>query len=419
FFSSLGPSVVRMGLDRIHSALDALGRPERSFPILHVAGTNGKGSTCAFAAASLAAQGYRVGLYTSPHLVAVNERVRVDGTPVSDDALARRILEVLERYPEAASDPPPLTFFELGTLVAFWHFAQEEVDVAVVETGLGGRLDATSAARPAVTAITPVSMDHTEYLGHTLSAIAREKAGIFKSGVPAVSSRQAPEALRVLEEIAREVGTSLKVEGRDFSLTPENTSSGALGTYRGMRTSVPGLSLGLQGAHQWQNAAVALAALELLEDQGLRLSAESARKGLAEVQWPGRLEVVAERPTVLVDGAHNPAAVEALATAVATLYPNRPIHLVFGLFTDKDRRPMLRALFPRCASAWLARPDNPRGLEPERYWSEARELCPQVQVARSVAEAVAQAQLEAGPDGLVLATGSLSVVGEVKRALGT
>src|SRR6478672_353732 len=180
FLNSLAPSGVRLGLDRIQAALRVLKNPERKYPTIHVAGTNGKGSTCAFAASCLVAEGYKTGLYTSPHLIRVNERIKINGEDISDDLLATRILEVLERYPAAAAEPRPLTFFEFGTLVAFWHFAKEQVDVAVIEVGLGGRLDATTACWPSVTAVTPISFDHMDYLGHTLAAIAAEKAAIFK-----------------------------------------------------------------------------------------------------------------------------------------------------------------------------------------------------------------------------------------------
>ncbi|HME91936.1 MAG TPA: Mur ligase family protein, partial [Myxococcaceae bacterium] len=261
FYASLEASGVRMGLERIERALLALDHPEREWRALHVAGTNGKGSTCAFAASCLAAQGYRVGLYTSPHLNRVNERIQISGQPISDALLAKRIVEVLERYPDAAREPHPLTFFEFGTLVALWHFAREKVDLAVLETGLGGRLDATSAAQPAVTAVTPIDFDHTEYLGHSLAAIASEKAGIFKPGVPVVLSRQQSEALTVLQETAFRLRSRVLIEGRDFELARE---AGGSFTFRGPRGRVPQLRLALRGAHQVQNAAVALACLELL-----------------------------------------------------------------------------------------------------------------------------------------------------------
>ncbi len=418
FLASLAPSGVRLGLDRIHLALRALKSPERDYPALHVAGTNGKGSTCAFAAACLSAQGYKVGLYTSPHLTTVNERIKINAEDISDQLLGERILEVLALYPQALEQPAPLTYFELGTLVALWHFSRERVDVAVLETGLGGRLDATTAARPVVTAVTPISLDHMDYLGHTLTAIAAEKAGIFKAGVPAVISRQAPEVLAVLERTARAVGAPLKVEGRDFSFEREPGQRAESFVYRGMRTTVPKLRLSLRGAHQAQNAALALACLELLEDRGIRISQASARLGLAATHWPGRLEEIQGAPAVLLDGAHNPAGVAALCAALDALYPGRRLHLVFGVLCDKDHRPMTAALFPRCASVHLTPVDSPRSLEPERYLDEAKALCPQAFAYRLPATALAAARAAAGPQDLVLCTGSLFLVGEVRSLLG-
>ncbi|MBJ6765736.1 bifunctional folylpolyglutamate synthase/dihydrofolate synthase [Myxococcaceae bacterium JPH2] len=409
FLAQLNPSGIKLGLERVREALEALGHPERQAPVLHVAGTNGKGSTCAFAAAALQAAGHRVGLYTSPHLVRVNERIRVNGEDIPDARFGQRILEVLERYPSALSDP--MTYFEFGTVVALWHFAQERVDVVVLETGLGGRLDATNAALSTVTAVTPISFDHMEYLGHTLGAIAGEKAGIFKPGVPAVVSRQEPEALEAISRRAAEVGAPLLVEGRDFAL--EGEANGAL-SYRGPSWRLSGVSLALRGPYQRQNAAMALACLESLAARGVAVSPEAAREGLATARWPGRLEEVGQSPTVVVDGAHNPAGVQVLLEALRALYPGRRLRLVFGVVADKDRGPMLRALFPLATSVDLTPLETPRSLAPERYVDEARALCPEVRVHGSLVDALATARSRSGPDDVVLCTGSLFLVGRVK-----
>jgi dihydrofolate synthase/folylpolyglutamate synthase len=411
FLSRLGPSGIALGLERVQRVLQALGHPERSLRALHVAGTNGKGSTCAFASAALCAAGHRVGLYTSPHLVRVNERVRVDGEEISDEVLGQRILEVLERCPAATT----LTYFEFGTVVAFWHFACEAVDVAVLETGLGGRLDATNVCQPLLTAITPVSFDHMEYLGHTLGAIAAEKAGIFKPGVPGVVSRQEPEALAALAAKAEEVGAPLLLEGRDFTL--EARLDGSL-TWQGVGSTLEGLSLGLRGPHQLQNAAVALAALEQLSRHGFSLPPEALRAGLRMARWPGRLEELGSQPTVLVDGAHNPAGVQVLLASLRALYPGRRLHCVFGVVADKDRGPMLRALLPACSSLHLTPLDTPRSLSPECYLEEARALCADVRAYASLEEALAGARACAAPEDVLLCTGSLFLVGTVRARLG-
>ncbi len=410
YLAALNPSGIKLGLERVHEALEALGRPERRFPVLHVAGTNGKGSTCAFSAAALRAAGHKVGLYTSPHLVRVNERFQVDGQDISDALLGQRILEVLERYPAARAEP--MTYFEFGTVVALWHFAQEAVDVVVLEVGLGGRLDATNAAVPLVTAITPVSFDHMEYLGRTLGAIAGEKAGILKPGVPVVVARQELEALEAIARRAGEVGAPLLLEGRDFAL--EAGPDGRL-AYRGPGFSgLEGLSLSLRGPHQRQNAAVALAALGQLNARGVAVPPEAARTGLASARWPGRLEEVGSQPTVLLDGAHNPAGVEVLLAGLRALYPGRRVHCVFGVVADKDRGPMMRALFPTCTSVHLTPLDTPRSLAPERYVEEARGLCGDVTPYGSLDDALAGARVRAGRDDVVLCTGSLFLVGSVR-----
>jgi dihydrofolate synthase / folylpolyglutamate synthase len=411
-FLKLPPSTIRLGLERVHAALEALGRPERRYPVLHVAGTNGKGSTCAFAASVLHAQGYRVGLYTSPHLVRVNERIRIGPDEISNAQLGERLLEVIERFPAVLEDPPALTFFELGTVAAFWHFAQEKVDVAVIETGLGGRLDATNVVPSAVAAITAISFDHMEYLGHSLPMIAAEKAAIFKTHAHAVSSRQEPSVVEVLESAARAVGRPLYLEGLDFELKP-SAPSGRL-EYRGLRWNLPDVRLSLRGKHQRHNAAVALAALELL-GQVLPVFPERALKGLSEAVWPGRLEeLTGAPPLLLLDGAHNAASMQVLRDALDELYAGRPVHVVFGVLADKELDPMLRTLIPRCASVHLSPLGSPRSLPPTVYVDAVRALCPTVSIHSSVPDAILSARQKAEGLAIVLCTGSLFLVGEAK-----
>ena len=409
FLHSRSPSTVVLGLEPMQAALDELGNPERRMPSVHVAGTNGKGSTCAMVDAVLRAAGFRVGLYTSPHLVRFNERIRLGGVDIEDAVLGRRLSEVLERAPTAAS----LTYFELGTLVAFWHFAEEGVDFAVLETGLGGRLDATSTCLPRATAITALGLDHMEYLGETLSAIAREKAGIFRAGVPAVLTEQPEEAMAVLRAEAARVGAPLLREGVDFTLAE---AQGQL-LYRHGTRRLSGLRLGLQGIHQRHNAAVALALLDVLEEAGADIEDEARLRGLQEVRWPGRLEEVQGAPLLLLDGAHNPDGVEVLLSALDTTYAGRRIHLVFGAVKDKDVSRMLSRLLPRMASVVLTPLETPRSLEPTSYLDDARKACPDVQVAASAAEALKAAVARARKEDVVLVAGSLYLVGAVKAHL--
>lgn len=410
FLASRSPSTIRLGLDRVEAALAALGNPERKVPAVHIAGTNGKGSTSAFCDAVLRAQGYRVGLYTSPHLVRLNERIRVGGEEISDVALGEAVLAVLAAHPAAADE---LTYFELGTVAAFWHFARVKADIAVLETGLGGRLDATRAGMPKVCAITSIGFDHMEMLGHTLGAIAFEKAGIFKPGVPAVTCAQDPEALEAIARTAQALAVPLSIEGRDFHARLE---AGRF-SYRGSRWTLHGLSLGLRGAHQRQNAAVAVAALEQLDAQGFAVSSGAVDRGLREARWPGRLEELPGAPTVLLDGAHNAAGVEALVQALETLYRDRPVHLVFGVLGDKDYVRMLDRLLPRCASVDLAPLPSPRALPAPQLLELIRPHVSDVAAHASVADAIASAKSRARPGDLVLCAGSLVLVGEARRLL--
>jgi len=411
FLHSRSPSTVVLGLDRMRAALEELGHPELRVPAVHVAGTNGKGSTCAMVDAVLRAAGYRVGLYTSPHLVRFNERIRLGGVDIDDGVLGNRLLAILRQSPTAST----LTYFELGTLVAFSSFAEEGVDFAVLETGLGGRLDATATCVPCATGVTALGLDHTELLGDTLAAIAREKAGIFRAGVPAVVAAQPDEAAQVLADEAARVGAPLVREGVDFGAAEE---AGTLVYWHGPRR-LGGLHLGLAGAHQRQNAAVALALLDVLADAGADIPEAARRSGLRQVRWPGRLEEVPGAPLLLLDGAHNPAGAAVLRAALDARYPGRRIHLVFGAVGDKDVRRMLAELLPRVASVTLTPLETPRGLPPSVYLEEARTLCPMVRVADSPAAALQAACASAAPEDVVLAAGSLYLVGALKAHLST
>lgn len=394
-FAALAPSNIKMGLERVRAALEELGHPEAAFPALHVAGTNGKGSTCAIAESCLR-QRYKTGLYTSPHLIRANERIQVNGVEIDDETFGRRIVEVL-----AVLGPQhDLTYFEFGTIVAFWHFAKERVDIAVIETGLGGRLDATTACNAAVTCVTPIAFDHMEYLGNTLTKIASEKAGIFKPGVPIVLAAQPPEALAVLDR------PGAKLEGRDFHVSLSRGERGA--------AELPS-RLSLKGAHQLQNLAVALACLRELKD--FPLTEDELRAGVAAARWPGRLEEFPGSPLIVLDGAHNPAGVDVLLAALDDEYAGRPVHLVFGVFADKDSQPMMRALFPRAAALYLTPLRSPRSKAPETYADFARTLNPKVAVFTDAPAALAAARAAAPADAVVICAGSLHLVGELRAVL--
>lgn len=402
----LPESGIRLGLDRVQAACDALGRPQGAYPTIHVAGTNGKGSTAAMLAAALGAAGRRVGLYTSPHLLDFRERIRVGGAPI-----ARAALDDSMRRLWAAGDfvrePARLSYFEAATALAFDAFAHAGVEIAVVEVGLGGRLDATNLEgkdlRAAV--ISRVARDHAAYLGEDLAAIAREKGAIARPGRPLILGAQRPEARAALRSLAGEIGAALVDVQTETSLgsTPEGL------TYRGRRWALGGLRLGLLGRHQEENARLALATLERLG-----IPPEAARRGLAEARWPGRLQVVSTAPLTVVDGAHNPEAAAALAASWRALWPDRRPHLVFGALGDKDWAPMLEALRPLAETLHLCPPASARAVPPERLLARA----PGATAHPNAGAAIEAAARLAGRSGAVLVAGSLYLVGEALDLLG-
>jgi dihydrofolate synthase/folylpolyglutamate synthase len=386
---------MRFGLERVERALAALGHPEARLPILHVGGTNGKGSTCAMAAAALAGAGHAVGLYTSPHLVRFNERIQVGGASIADADLARAVDEVRRACPwhEAGGEGDRLTYFEFATLAALVHFARAGVDVAVVEVGLGGRFDATNAVRPRVTAIARIGLDHTQLLGDTVEQIAFEKAGIFKAGVPAVvHAHQPPGALETLRaEAAR--------RGAPFAVAPPSWDG----------------PVALLGPHQRGNAALAAAALRALAATGVAVPDEAIAAGIAGARWPGRLEEVAG---VLLDGAHNPDGAAALAASLAALHPGRPVELVFGVLADKDHAGMLRALAPAARRLHIVAPATPRARAAADVAALARGLGARADHHPDLASALTCARAAAADGALVCVAGSLYLVGEARALLG-
>jgi dihydrofolate synthase / folylpolyglutamate synthase len=393
YLAALQPLAMRFGLERMERALDALGHPERAYDALHVGGTNGKGSTCAMAAAALAAAGHRVGLYSSPHLVRFNERIRVGGVEISDAALAAAVDEVRRACPwhEGGGPADRLTYFEFATLVGLLHLAREGVRVAVVEVGLGGRFDATNAIVPRVAAVARIGLDHTHLLGDTVEQIAFEKAGIFKAGVPAVvHAHQPPGALETLRAEALRRGAPFFVAEADW----------------------PG-PVALAGPHQRGNAALAAAALRQLSRAGVPVPEEAIAQGIASARWPGRLEEVAG---ILLDGAHNPDGAAALAAALAALHPGRPVEMVFGVLSDKDHAGMLAALGPAIRRLHAVAPATPRARSAEEVRRHAVTLGIDAHAHASLGEALACARAAAA-DGLVCVAGSLYLVGEAEALL--
>lgn len=418
----------RLGLERIRELLDRLGRPQDRLKFVHVAGTNGKGSTCAYLASILQAAGLRTGLFTSPYLIAFEERIRVNGANITAGELADVTLTVREQA-EAMADHP--TEFELMCSVALAHFARMSCDIVVLEVGLGGRLDSTNVIdAPEVAVIARIGLDHTKLLGNTLAAIAGEKAGIVKSGAPVVSWPQDDEAMEVVARAAAAAGDALTVP--DFSQlavgevdweapgAPERPFS--YGRFTSLRTR-------LLGTYQPANAALAIEAVDVLRARGWDVPDDAVVRGIAGAAWPGRFEIVQAGegvPTIVVDGGHNPQGARALVDSLADVFPGRKAVFIVGVLEDKDYPAMLETVVPYASAFVCATPDNPRALPAEKLARAVRWTGQDLlgcsahmrpRVARDMSDALAQARELAGPEGLICAFGSLYSVGDLKAAL--
>ncbi|RII27329.1 MAG: bifunctional folylpolyglutamate synthase/dihydrofolate synthase [Geobacter sp.] len=404
---ALGRFGMKPGLERITALLASLGNPEKKLAVVHVAGTNGKGSTAAFLDSILRAGGAKTGLFTSPHLISFTERFRINGREIDEAevvSLARRVIAVA---------PPASTFFELVTAMAFLHFVEHRVDLAVVEVGMGGRYDATNAASGELAVITPIALDHCIWLGDSLAAIAGEKLGVIRPGRPVVSSIQEPEALEVIANSCETVGSQLFFCGRDFDA--EWTDEGL--AYRGLGMSLSHLTPGIAGRHQAMNAACALAAAELLGRQGLTIDRNSLERGIAAARWPGRMELFDTTPRILLDGAHNPAGSLALAGSLADV-PRRRLVLVIGVMGDKDVAAILAPLLPLVHEVFTVTPPLERALPAEDLALRCREFgAGRCSAAGTVADGICRAQEVANPDDLILVCGSLFTVGAARAFL--
>ena len=426
--------VAEFKLDRMREFLARLGNPERDLKIVHVAGTKGKGSTSTLIASALTAAGLRTGLYTSPHLDRVEQRLAIDGQacyPEEFHALVDAVWPVVEAMDQAATaaDPPYAhgpTYFEILTAMAFLHFARSRTDAVVLEVGLGGRLDSTNVCQSTVAVITSISFDHTQQLGNTLTAIAGEKAGIIKPGVPVISGVLAPEAQVEIHRIAREQNAKVLQLGRDFRFTyyppKEIAAEGRFAAsldYEEDNDNLLQVPLNLLGQHQGANAAVALATLNELKRQGWVLPEAALRLGFARAQLPARIELVAHRPSVVLDAAHNVASIEALLQVLQQQFAGRRLLLIFATTQDKDVRGILSRLIPCFDEIVLTRYQNsPRGVPLEQLTALARELgCTTYHTFENLQAAWEYTREIAQPDDLVCITGSFFLASEFRRIL--
>ncbi len=427
----------KFDLAHMRKLLAALGSPEAKFPSVLIAGTNGKGSTAATLASILQAAGYRTGLYTSPHLVRINERIRVNGATISDAdfvALHDRVAQAAQKLVDAGELPWHPSFFEMITAIAFQHFAATPVEIAVLEVGMGGRLDATNVVEPLVSVIADVALDHQKYLGDTLAEIAREKAGIIRPGGVAVLLPQMAEANdalghAIVERSARGVNATpyvppispgaaqLRMANNEYSIGQEKRYG------QEYHLQVFGQEILVQtpliGRHQLRNVALAIAAADEMTRQGFKISASDIERGIRETRWPGRLQkVVANRVEFLLDVAHNPAGAWALRAALSELHEDRPLTFVFGAMRDKAIGEMAEILFPLADRVVLAPADNPRSASPTEIRAAAGRVAVEFEDAADVNQALQRAREITPANGLVVVTGSIYIVGEAMRALG-
>ena len=413
-------------LDRMFALMEELGNPQNKYPIIHVAGTKGKGSVAALCAAALQAAGYKTGLYTSPHLWDYVERIQIDGEPISHEQL----IGLVEEVKPAVAKIPKLTTFEITTAIGLLAFAKNDVNAAVIEVGLGGRLDATNIVTPQVSVITSLSYDHTAVLGNTLEAIAGEKAGIIKEGIPVVSAPQTGEALEVLERVAEEkdcllflVGKHVKFERLTSSLDGQSlrVSSFVLRHLedpnfpRATQPEVLDLTIPLLGAHQVENAAIAYTALQASR---IPISDQSIQKGFARVKWPARFELLRRSPPVVIDSAHNRDSARRLRETLDEYFPGIPVTLIFCALEDKDIFGILDELKPRLESVVATRADHPRAPSAEWMAEQVRNAGIPVEAVTPVSAALERALELVGERKLVLAAGSVAFAGEVSAAWG-
>lgn len=406
FLYSLERHGIKPGLERITELLSLLGNPQNACPSVHIAGTNGKGSTAAFISSVLAKAGLKTGLYTSPHLIRFNERIRVSGSLISDREI-RELVEAVRTASKKMRGKDALTFFEFTTVMAFLYFKLKKADIAVIETGMGGRLDATNVITPLVSVITNIALDHTEYLGDRVEDIAREKAGIIKCRVPVITGETAEKPLKVLRDAARKSGSRLLSLGRDFSITER----GAGFDFTGPNLKLKGLKTSLRGVHQGKNAACALAAIGALKESGFAIPVSALRAGLKEAAWPGRVDILSKRPLVILDGAHNPSGASTLKAALNGLKYEKLI-LVLGIMNGKDIDGILRELAPMAYKVIITRPLTERAASLDLLEKKLARYSKPVSRAGTVKDACKSALIEAGTAGSVCVTGSLFTVGE-------
>lgn len=423
YLLSLGHETLalKLGLRNTELLLEALGNPQTAYPAVQIAGTNGKGSTAVLLESICRAAGIKTGLFTSPHLVSITERIRIDGCEITEEDFARLATEVrnaADQLLRAGRIEARPTFFEQVTAIALLAFKDAQVDLAILETGLGGRLDSTTMARADTVAITPIALDHQEYLGGTLREIAAEKAAIIRPGVTAIIAAQPEEARRVILDRGNECGVKALIDDCKTTILGSTGDGRLRVAFATSHDRYEAVTLGLRGRHQVTNAALAIRLAESLAEKGLKISKEQIISGVEAANHPGRLELIESRPRLLLDGAHNPAAALSLRAFLDEFFP-APLTLVFGAMRDKDLAEMAEILFPVADQLILTRPDNPRAASFELLERVALNNVDsqKITLAADAEQALKFARARTASEGVICVTGSLYLIGEISSAL--
>jgi dihydrofolate synthase/folylpolyglutamate synthase len=399
---------IKLDLSNITSLMSRLGNPHLKFPCIHIAGTNGKGSVAAMLHSIISEAGYKTGLYTSPHLVDFRERIRVGHELIVKDFIFDFVQMLKDEI-----DKNAYTFFEVTTALAFLYLAEKKVDVAVVETGLGGRLDATNVINPLISIITNIGLEHTEHLGNTISQIAREKAGIIKDEVPTITAVNQPEAEEVIRSVCVERSSELIQVQKGSSYTIlDFTIDGSRFNFSSNSGRYENLRLSLAGEHQVLNAAICLTAIQKLKELGWRVDEQAIRDGLRKVNWRARLEVFRKEPLVILDVAHNPAGIQTLIQSLDQLFPEKKIIFILGVMEDKDYHSMLREICKKAKFIVLTKPDYKRSAEPEELEDTLKQNNTPYEIIPMVKQAYLFALKNSKPDNIICITGSHFTVGE-------
>jgi dihydrofolate synthase/folylpolyglutamate synthase len=398
------------GLKKVEEILEAIGNPHWEIQAIHIGGTNGKGSTAAMMASILQKEGYRVGLYTSPHLIRFTERIKVNGKEVEKEAVAELITWMRERI-EAANILPPYTFFDFSTALCLLYFKQTMVDLAVLEVGLGGRLDSTNVVDPLLSVITNIGKDHEKYLGRSITKIAGEKAGIIKKSRPLITAATQPRVLHLFSKICREKGSPYYRVGKEFRYVRNGERNF---DYEGLQRKFWDVSVNLGGPHQIVNATTALAAMEVLNELGYPVSNDAMIEGLKEVEWPGRLELICSSPRVVLDGAHNPDGALALRESLEREFQYQHLILLIGVMEDKDIKSILHLLAPLAEHLVLTKPHTDRAAPPTSLKKALGQNGGKAEIVEDLKNAIERGLSLTKEEDLLCITGSLYTVGEAR-----